>query len=78
MRFTSRSRSENFHSASREMSKSHFLRIDTSATSGKALLVDESGVVMSDLYCHRSQNTSRSLFLLWQPLIVVFAGLMIR
>jgi hypothetical protein len=38
MRFTFRSRSDNFHSVSREMSKSYFLPIDASATSGKELL----------------------------------------
>ena len=62
MRFTSRSRSDNFHSARREMSKSYFPGIDTSTTSSKALLVDESGDFMSDFYGHPSRNSSRNLF----------------
>jgi hypothetical protein len=48
MRFTSRSKSDNFHSAEREMSKPNFPGIDTSTTSSKVLLADESGDAMSD------------------------------
>jgi glycerol kinase len=63
MRFTSPSRSENFHSAEREMSKSYFPGIDTSTTSSQALLVDESGNVMSNFYGHPSRNSSQNLLL---------------
>jgi hypothetical protein len=63
MRFTSRSGSDNFHSAEREMSKSYFPGIDTSTTSSKALLADESGDVMSDFYGYPSRNSSQNLLL---------------
>ena len=64
MRFTSRSKSDNFHFASREMSKSYFLRIDASATPGKELLVDESSVATGDYCGHPSPNSSWNLLLL--------------
>ena len=64
MRFTSRSMSDNFYSARREMSKSYFPGIDTSTTSSKAMLIDEHGDVMSDFYGLPSRNSSRNLLLL--------------
>src|SRR6266511_2975114 len=73
MRFTSRSRSDNFHSAEREMSKPNIPGIDSSTTSSEVLLADESGDTMNDFYGNSSRNSSRSLFLLRQPLIVVLA-----
>ncbi len=78
MRFTSRSRSDNFHSAEREMSKPNIPGIDSSTTSSEVLLADESGDTMNDFYGNSSRNSSRSLFLLRQPLIVVLAGLTLR
>ena len=73
MRCTSRSRSDNFHSARREMSKSYFPGIDPSKTSSKALLGDESGDVVRDFHGHLSRNSSRNLLLLWPSLMVAFA-----
>lgn len=74
MRFTFRSRSDNFHSARREMSKSYFPGIDTSTTSSKALLIDERGDFIIDVHGHPCRNSSLNLLLLWQSLLVAFAG----
>jgi hypothetical protein len=78
MQFTSRSMSDNFHSGRREMSRSYFPGNDTSQTSGRALLIDEHSDFMSAFDGHPSRNSSRSPLLLWQPLIVAFAGLALR
>lgn len=68
MQFTSRSRSDCLQSARRKMSKSYFRGFDTSTTSSKALLVDESGDLMSDFHGDPSLNSSLNLLLLLQSL----------
>jgi hypothetical protein len=73
MRFTSRSMSDSFNPAGREMSKSHLLGFNTSVTSSQALLVNESSEVLRNFYGHPSQNSSRNLFFVYQRLNVAFA-----